>query len=59
MLIIFHFIMYIQLFILSLQAAKRLKITAIELCKLKVADGVIPVIILLTMLFSRNFFSYV
>lgn len=51
--------MYIQLFILSLQAAKRLKITAIELCKLKVADGVIPVIILLTMLFSRNFFSYV
>ncbi|XP_045793425.1 acetyl-coenzyme A carboxylase carboxyl transferase subunit alpha, chloroplastic isoform X1 [Trifolium pratense] len=40
--IIFQFIMYIQLFILSLQAAEKLKITAHELCKLQVADGVIP-----------------
>jgi len=51
--------MYIQLFILPLQAAKKLRITASELCKLKIADGIIPVIILLIMLFSRNFFSYV
>jgi hypothetical protein len=36
--------MYTQLFILSLQAAEKLKITAHELVKLQVADGIIPVI---------------
>lgn len=30
---------------ISLQAAEKLKITAKELCKLQIADGVIPVIL--------------
>lgn len=41
-----------------LQAAEKLKITAPELCKLEVADGIIPVIILLLMLFALKSYSY-
>jgi hypothetical protein len=51
--------MYIQLFILSLQAAEKLKITAHELVKLQVADGIIPVRILLIMRFAVKSYSYI
>jgi hypothetical protein len=36
---------YRNVFSLLLQAAEKLKITGPELCKLQVADGIIPVII--------------
>lgn len=49
---------YNKLQVTSLQAAERLKITAPELCKLQIADGIIPVNdpLLLCSCFSSTFF---
>lgn len=40
-----------------MQAAEKLKITATELCKLQIADGVIPVMISFTVISSSHFSS--
>lgn len=40
-----------------MQAAEKLKITATELCKLKIADGIIPVICSLSKVFFEFTFT--
>lgn len=56
MLVVLIYVQYHNSSLTILQAAEKLRITASELCRLQIADGVIPVIILLSLIFGVNYY---